>query len=74
MFGPKRDELKEGGWSLHNEMVHDFHCSEYFAVDLKKMKVLDAACSTHEVQVRCIQILMVEREKVCPFERLFYRR
>ena len=23
MFGPKRDELKEGGWSLHDEMFHD---------------------------------------------------
>jgi len=28
--GPKRDEATEVGWSLHYEMFHDLHCSEYF--------------------------------------------
>ena len=47
------DEVTEDRWSLHDEMVHDLHCSEYFVGD-KKVKVLDEACSAYEVQVWCI--------------------
>ena len=30
MYGPKRDEATDVGWSLHDEMVHNLHCSNYF--------------------------------------------
>jgi hypothetical protein len=57
MFGPKRDEVTEEGWSLHDEMVHDLPALNILWVI--KMKVLDEACSTYEVQVRCTVILVV---------------
>ena len=73
MYGPKMDEITEDGWSLHAEMVHDLHCSEYFGDD-KNMKVFDEACSAYGVQVRCIYNVVVKREEICTFERPLCRR
>jgi hypothetical protein len=35
MYAPKKDEVTEDRWSLHDEMFHDLHCSEYFVGDKK---------------------------------------
>jgi len=64
MYGPKREEENEDGWSLHDEMYHDLRCSEYFAGD----KIWNC-WKKYEVQLSCIQILVVNREEMCPLEK-----
>ena len=41
------DEVKEDGWSLHDELFHEFYCSEFFASD-KIVNILTEAYSTYE--------------------------
>ena len=48
MFGLERDDVTEGRWSLNDEKLLDLHCSNIYRI---KMKVLDEACSTYELQV-----------------------
>jgi hypothetical protein len=45
-FGPKRDKVA-GEWrKLHNEELHDLHCTKYFSGD-QIVKEICWACSTY---------------------------
>ena len=52
MYGPNRDEVTEEGWSLHSEKFQELPAQNVLRA-IKKIKILDEACSTYEVQVSC---------------------
>jgi hypothetical protein len=46
-------EVNLDGWSLNVELLQDRHCSQYFADDQVKLKVLVEACITNSLRGTC---------------------